>query len=286
MDALLGQTAELVKIPPTEQTLAVSALRPGPGQPRRVFGEEGLRELAESLREHGVLQPLLVRPAEGGHEIVAGERRWRAAQLAGLTEVPVVIRALSEDQARVVALIENLQREDLNLIDEVDAKLDLAALALGLPREETRARLMRLLREEPGPEAQTLAALFAPLRETWTSFAKNKLRVLNWPPPLLEAVRGGLPFTLAGVIVRAPEEHHDRLITLARGGATRTALRAEIERLGRRDSVGETSPATQVARRLASRRFMSSLDPEAKKAVDRWLARMPEALRSALSERD
>lgn len=286
LDALLGQTADLVKVPATEQVLPVSSLRPGSGQPRRVFEEAGLRELAGSMREHGVLQPLLVRPVEGGHEIVAGERRWRAAQLAGLAEVPVVVRPLSDEQARVAALIENLQREDLNLVDEVDAKLDLAAMALGLGREETRGRLMQLLREEPGPEGEALTTLFAPLGETWTSFAKNKLRVMNWPAPLLDAVRGGLPFTLAGVIVGAPEAHHAHLIELARGGATRAALRAEISRLGQggRDSQPESIPAAQVARRLGSRRFMASLDPEAKKAVDRWLARMPEVLRAAISE--
>lgn len=281
---LLGQTAALARVPATERTLPVGNLTPGPLQPRRSFEEAGLAELAASLREHGVLQPLLVRPVDGSYEIVAGERRWRAAQLAGLTEVPVVVRHLSDEQARLAALIENLQREDLNLVDEVDAKLDLAAAALGLGREEARARLIRLLREKPGPEGETLSTLFTPLGETWTSFAKNKLRILNWPAPLLDAVRGGLAFTLAGVIVTAPEEHHVHLVRLAQGGATRVELRQEIERLRQRGPAGETSPAVQVARLLGSRRFVASLDPTARKAVDRWLARMPEALRAALAE--
>ena len=99
-------------------TLKLSELEPNKNQPRTAFNEEALRELADSIRSHGVLQPLVVRPIdEGGYQIVAGERRWRASRMAGLTEVPVVIRQLSDDQTLEVAIIENLQREDLNVIE-------------------------------------------------------------------------------------------------------------------------------------------------------------------------
>ncbi|SMB82933.1 ParB/RepB/Spo0J family partition protein [Deinococcus hopiensis] len=286
LGALLGETAALGKAALPTGTLPIGALRPGASQPRRAFSEAGLAELAASMRERGVLQPLLVRPVEDGHEIVAGERRWRAAQLAGLTEVPVVIRTFTDQEARAAALVENLQREDLNIIDEVDGKLDLVAVALGLPREEARSRLIRLTKEEPGEEAEVLTALFAPLRETWTAFAKNKLRVLNWPPTLLGALRGGLPYTLAGVIAAAPEEHHAALIALAQNGASRSNLRAEADRLGKPVPVEETSRATRVAQKLGSRRFLAGLDPQAKKAIDRWLDRMPEPLRQALEAVD
>ena len=93
-------------------TLRLSQIEPNREQPRKVFNEEALNELADSIREHGVLQPLLVRP------LVAGERRWRASRMAGLQEVPVVIREMDEEQAMEIALIENLQREDLNAIEE------------------------------------------------------------------------------------------------------------------------------------------------------------------------
>ncbi len=100
-------------------TLKISEIEPNKSQPRREFDENALAELADSIAQHGVLQPLLVRPiADGGYQIVAGERRWRASRMAGLTEVPVVIRELTDSETMELALIENLQREDLSPIEE------------------------------------------------------------------------------------------------------------------------------------------------------------------------
>ena len=99
--------------------LPIGQIEPDRGQPRTRFDEEALAELENSIREYGVLQPLLVRPmSDGTYRIVAGERRWRAARRAGLTEVPVIIRSLTDSEAAAIALIENLQREDLNAIEE------------------------------------------------------------------------------------------------------------------------------------------------------------------------
>jgi len=100
-------------------SLPIGQIEPDRGQPRTRFDEEALAELENSIREYGVLQPLLVRPmSDGTYRIVAGERRWRAARRAGLTEVPVIIRSLTDSEAAAIALIENLQREDLNAIEE------------------------------------------------------------------------------------------------------------------------------------------------------------------------
>ncbi|MFQ8600481.1 MAG: ParB/RepB/Spo0J family partition protein [Oscillospiraceae bacterium] len=100
-------------------TLRISEIEPNKKQPRKDFDDEALAELADSIRQHGVLQPLLVRPtAHGTYQIVAGERRWRASRMAGLTEVPVVIKDLTDEQSMEYALIENLQREDLNPVEE------------------------------------------------------------------------------------------------------------------------------------------------------------------------
>lgn len=100
-------------------TLRLSEIEPNREQPRKQFDEESLAELSASISQHGVLQPLLVRPlAIGGYQLVAGERRWRAARMAGLTDVPVVIREMSEQEAAELAMIENLQREDLNPMEE------------------------------------------------------------------------------------------------------------------------------------------------------------------------
>ena len=100
-------------------TLKIGEIEPNRNQPRHDFDENALAELADSIREHGVLQPLLVRPLPGGtYQIVAGERRWRASRMAGLTELPVIIRDLDDVATMEVALIENLQRSDLNPMEE------------------------------------------------------------------------------------------------------------------------------------------------------------------------
>jgi len=123
--------------------LPVELIAPNPRQPRRRFDEDTLRGLADSIRERGVVQPMLVRPVAGGtYELIAGERRWRAAQLAGLELVPALVRAREDAEALEVALIENMAREDLNPVDEARA---CAALVeeLGLTREDVGRRVGR-----------------------------------------------------------------------------------------------------------------------------------------------
>jgi ParB family chromosome partitioning protein len=123
--------------------VAVDLIQPNPSQPRKRFDEAALQALAESLQERGVLQPVLVRPRPGGsYELVAGERRWRAAQLAGLDTMPALVQAREDDASLEVALIENMAREDLNPVEEARA---VAALVeeLGLTREEVGRRVGR-----------------------------------------------------------------------------------------------------------------------------------------------
>ncbi len=101
--------------------LRLHDIEPNKSQPRQIFDDDALSELADSIREHGVLQPLIVRPlADGSYQLVAGERRWRASRLAGLSEVPVIVKTLTDSEVAVIALIENLQREDLNPIEEAE----------------------------------------------------------------------------------------------------------------------------------------------------------------------
>lgn len=278
---LLGASADLAQVSASGQALPIQALRPGAGQPRRAFDDQTLTDLAASIRIQGVLQPLLVRPVPGGYEIVAGERRWRAAQLAGLTEVPVVIRDLSDRGARHLALIENLQREDLNMLDEVDAKLELVADTLGLSAGEARTRLMQLLREPTGKDHAALEELFASLGESWSNFAKAKLRVLHWPAGILEAIRGGLPYTLGGVIATAPAEAHERLLKLAEEGASREDLKAEVRRL-KYSQAGENPKVVQVGKVLSNRKWVESLNVKEQTEIAKWIARMPSAVQKAL----
>ena len=121
--------------------LKIMDIEPNRDQPRKIFDEDALAELADSIAKHGIIQPLLVRPMpDGSYQLVAGERRWRASRMAGLTEVPVVIKELSDDEAMALALIENLQREDLNAIEEaqgIKALMD----TLSLTQDEAAERV-------------------------------------------------------------------------------------------------------------------------------------------------
>lgn len=106
---------------PAETIVKINEVEPNKNQPRRTFDEDAILELAESIKQHGVIQPLIVKKRDKYYEIIAGERRWRAAKMAGLKEIPVVIKDLSDQEIMEVALIENIQREDLNPIEEAQA---------------------------------------------------------------------------------------------------------------------------------------------------------------------
>mgnify|MGYP004732784605 CR=1 FL=1 len=122
--------------------LPVDSLRPNPNQPRRYFEEDALRELSESILRYGILQPLTVRRGESGYELIAGERRLRAAKLAGLREVPCLLARSDEEESALLALIENLQRSDLHYFEEAAAIARLIA-AYGLSQEQAAERLGR-----------------------------------------------------------------------------------------------------------------------------------------------
>ena len=167
LDALLAGDDEKSGATEALQTLALERLRPGKYQPRTRMDETSLDELAQSIREHGIMQPVLVRPIEGGRfEIIAGERRWRAAQRAGLKEVPALVRAVPDASALAIGLIENIQREDLNpleqanglarLIDEFGLTHDAVAKAIGRSRSAV-TNLLRL-RELAKPVQDYLAS--------------------------------------------------------------------------------------------------------------------------------
>lgn len=131
LSALIKDTPVPAEVAPVAASpgplmLEVIKIRPSPFQPRRTFVRESLEELVASVRQHGVLEPLLVRQAEDGYELIAGERRWRAAQEAGLKQVPVVVKTATDLEALEIGLIENLQRADLNVIEEAEGYQSLA----------------------------------------------------------------------------------------------------------------------------------------------------------------
>ena len=191
LEAILSVSAEADRGKEQElRDLPIELIAPNPTQPRRRFDEDALQALADSLSERGVLQPVLVRPKAGGtYEIVAGERRWRAAQIAGMETVPALVRAREDAEAIELALIENMAREDLSPIEEARA---CAALVeeLGLTREEVGRRVGR-----------SRVAV------------SNLVRLLDLPDEVIELLQAG---TLS--------EGHGRALLLAEDHAARTTL--------------------------------------------------------------
>ncbi|MFC4453681.1 ParB/RepB/Spo0J family partition protein [Deinococcus sonorensis] len=285
-----ARLAGLIAAPPEPEvgtiTLPVTAVQPGTvHQPRRRFDEAGLQQLAASIKERGILQPLLVRPRGDGYEIVAGERRWRAAQLAGLSEVPVTVQQLDDSAALELALMENLQREDLSTIDQVDATLLLIATRWDVSVDAARHRLLGLLRA-PNDEAavEMLERLFRELGgEHWTSFAKNKVRILNWPAPVLAAMREqGLPYSIAGLVAAAPPEAQAELLKFALSGASKARVQAALKQLKARPAGRlDRERLGQLGRKLASARWQARLSDVESRQLEAWLAKMPEELRKA-----
>ena len=163
--------------------LSARAIRPNPAQPRKIFREEALAELAESIRQHGVLQPLSVRRVGTGYELIAGERRLRAAQQAGLTDVPCIVMTMDEKESGMAAMVENLQRQDLDFIEE--------------------ARGISNLMEQWGFSQEQVARILGKSQ----SAVANKLRLLRHSAPVLSAIReGGLTERHARALLKLPTE--------------------------------------------------------------------------------
>lgn len=163
---------------------------PNKDQPRKKFNEAALKELADSISQHGVIQPLLVRPLSGGtYQLIAGERRWRASRMAGIKEVPVVIKELSDEEASVLSMIENLQREDLNAIEEA-AGIKYLMSKYGLTQEEVS--------EKVGKSRSAIA---------------NSLRLLKLPSSISEYVSDGI-ITAGHAKALLPLEDEKKMILL------------------------------------------------------------------------
>jgi len=222
-------------------SLPVEAVERSQAQPRKRFDERKLEELAASIRTHGVVEPILVRREGTRYRILAGERRWRAAQRAGLAEIPALVREASDREAFEVALVENLQREDLNAIEEAEA-FEVLVREHGLTQEAVAARV--------GKERSTVA---------------NALRLLKLPADVRDLVRDGrLEMGHARALLALPEEPLIRKAALkaAREGlsvrATEALVRLMVNPPGRKPGAGEQSAAVRdlvarLQRRLGTR---------------------------------
>lgn len=227
-----------------DSTLPISQIRPNKGQPRKLFRPEELQELADSIKQNGILQPLLVRKKDDHYEIVAGERRYQAAREAGIEEVPVVIRDISDEDVFKLALIENLQRSDLSPLEEANG--------------------YRQLIKDKGLTQEELAQLLSKSRSTIT----NTLRLLDLPAEVQELVdEGRLTAGHARAILAVPSE--EGRIALARKVVSEHLSVRQTESLASTFSVKQDeerprrAPLPQSFKR-AARQMRLALDTEVK----------------------
>lgn len=206
LDALFEDNSTSVQEGSTE-AIKISEIEPNKGQPRNDFDQAALEQLADSIREHGVIQPLVLRPlSSGGYQIVAGERRYRASRMAGLTEVPAIVRELSDRETMEIALIENLQREDLNPIEE----------ALGYKELMERYDFTQDQVSKSVGKSRPVVA--------------NALRLLNLPEEVLEYVRDGRLSSGHARSILALENEED-MIALAKEAAEKGFTVRMLEKL-------------------------------------------------------
>ena len=223
LDALLGGEDSAAPPQGDLRMMKVAHLAPGKYQPRTQMDSESLQELADSIRAQGLMQPILAREVTGGYEIIAGERRWRAAQLAGLTEIPVLVREVADDAVAAMALIENIQREDLNAIDE----------AHGLQR----------LIQEFGMTHDAVAQAVGKSRTA----VSNLLRLLNLSRPVQDMLTAGL-IEMGHARALLPL-HANAQRELAHEIETRGLSVREVERRVARLKDAPAKPARQAASR-------------------------------------
>ena len=203
-----------------KSTLRISEIEPNRLQPRKDFDEEAIASLADSIKDHGLLQPIVVRPYGRAYQIVAGERRWRAARVAGLGEVPVVIKEFSDSEAMQIALIENLQRENLNPVEE----------ALGY----------RELSEKYDMTQESIAEMTGRSRSAVT----NAIRILGLPDEVLEMIRNGQVSTGHAKVLLALDDEKtikELAAQVADGVLTVRALENAVKSL-KSEKKGKTPP--------------------------------------------
>jgi ParB family chromosome partitioning protein len=260
-------------------------------QPRRYFDEAAMQELVASVEQHGILQPLLVRPLAGnGYEIVAGERRFRAAQKARLRDVPVIIRSMSDAEALQYALLENLQREDLNPIEETEGILQLLALHLDKPTYEVTSILYRMNNQSVKkgnhnvvitPDVEVVQGVFERLgRMTWETFTRNRLTLLKLPEEVLAALRSGrIEYTKAKAVAQVKDEA-SRLALLEDAIAQSLSLNEIRERV--KAFKPPTSPPSFASRietisKLVKKQKLWD-DPKKRKKLESLLAKIEELI--------
>lgn len=276
------------------QMVEIESISLPDSQPRRYFDLQKLEQLTQSIKAHGILENLLVRPLEnkkGSYELVAGERRYRAAQAAGLTEVPVTIRELADEEAFSIALVENLQREDLNPVEETEGIVTLLGIQLKESPEAIISLLYRMDNEQKkkvtnnvigNTKKQKIESVFASLGQNWQSFVNNRLPLLKLPAEILEVLRQGkIEYTKAKAIALVKDEQQrNNLIDEALSkNLSLVQIKEKIKALSTKEN-SAPSPSTQV-KTITSRLNRSKLwekNPKKWKQVQNWLEKIENLL--------
>lgn len=256
IDALFGGDNQDLTSSQQAKIMKVDLLILPDYQPRQYFDSESISQLAESIKVHGILEPLLVRAvSEGKYEVVAGGRRYRASQLLSLTEVPVIIRSLTDNEALEIAILENLQRENLNPMEETEAILKLLSGKLNQDVQEVISLLYRLRNEgkekfrrnvSPNSEIEIVEAVFQTVGITAKSFVETRLPLLKLPSDILESLRQGqIAYTKAIALSKIKDEQQ-RLELLKEVIANNLSVREIKERIKELQNNPIESPSTTI----------------------------------------
>jgi ParB family transcriptional regulator, chromosome partitioning protein len=271
--------------------LPIAKIQLPASQPRRYFDPKKLEELSQSIKQFGVLEPLLVRPlSNGNYELIAGERRFRASELAGLMEVPVVVKKMDDTTTHQVRLVENLQREDLNPLEETEGILELLAIQLQQPVNEVVSQLYRMQNEAKGKITQNvlgknetfaIQGVFDILGTiTWESFINSRLPLLKLPEDVLSVLRQGkLEYTKAVAIARVKdEEQRTKIIDEAIKGSLSLE---QVKRLIEGSHLSKPVPTiksryTELSKKLRTSRVWDN--PKKQKVLEKLLSQIEQLL--------
>ncbi|BAY87894.1 ParB family protein (plasmid) [Calothrix parasitica NIES-267] len=271
----------------TKNQISIELIQTPANQPRRYFDPEKLESLTKSINAHGVIEPLLVRPKDGKYELVAGERRLRASKQAGLSEVPVIIRDLDDTKTSQIRLVENLQREDLNPLEETEGILELLSIELNQPVLEAISILHRMQNEAKGKvtqnvlgnEKQSVEKVFTSLGTIgWQSFVTSRLPLLKLPEDVLEVLRQGrLEYTKAIAIakIKDKEQREQLLAEVLEKNLSLKEIKERIEALKPAKDPEKLSLKQRVDDTFRRLKKSKALDDEKKKkSIEKLLTQM------------
>jgi ParB family transcriptional regulator, chromosome partitioning protein len=259
-------------------------------QPRTYFDKADHDKLVDSIKKHGVIQPVLLREITGGYELVAGERRVRASKDAGLEAIPALIKTLNDDQVREIALVENLQREDLNPVEETDGILQLLSIRLNISIHGIVDIIRTMHYVERGRAVNTtvdssvtsiIEDVLRSLGHTSaTSFYNHRLPILKLPKDLLETVRNGrLEYSKANLLFRIKEENQRKILTQQAIDEqwSRPRLEQEVKNLLTPSPLPKNTLITQT-KKLLKEKEIKKLDQEKQKRVESLLHELNQLL--------